>query len=116
MNTPTSTEAQATALRALKARMQDLEVTLNGDRTVSSRSEPTPMSLYSRVAAIAWGTWGSQSGVTGNFSDSYDVAAEQLLDMLARLKAIATDLEAIENELEASGAPWTPSRIPDWPR
>lgn len=113
-DTPTSTEAQSTALRALKARLADLRVDLSGDSTVTSRNEPAPMGLYSRVATIAYGTWNTQAGVTGNFSDSYDIAAGQFPAVLAELKSIAADLAAIEAELEAEGAPWTPSRIPDW--
>ncbi len=114
VDTPLATEQQATALRALKSRMQDLKVGLSGDSTISSRAEPVPLSLYSRVAAIAYGSWNTQAGVTGNFSDSYDVAAAQFPAILAELKSIALDLAALESELEASGAPWTPSRIPDW--
>ena len=114
VDTPDSTEAQASALRALKARMQELKVTLSGDRTRSSRNEPSPMSLSSRIASIAWGTWNAQSDVTGNHSDSYDVAAAQMPVVLTELKSIAADLAGLEAELEAAGAPWTPSRIPDW--
>ncbi|MEE4219072.1 MAG: hypothetical protein V2I48_15780 [Xanthomonadales bacterium] len=114
VETPMATEEQATALRALEARMQDLKVGLSGDSTISSRAEPVPLSLYSRVATIAYGSWNTQSGVTGNFSDSYDVAAAQFPAILSELKSIAVDLAALESELEAEGAPWTPSRIPDW--
>ena len=114
VDTPTSDETHATALRALKARMADLRVGLSGDSTVSSRNEPVPMSLYGRVATIAYGTWNTQAGVTGNFSDSYDVAAAQFPAILAELKSVAADLAALEAEMEAEGAPWTPSRIPDW--
>ena len=114
VDTPMATEEQAAALRALKARMQDLKVGLSGDSTISSRAEPVPLSLYSRIATIAYGSWNTQAGVTGNFSDSYDVAAAQFPAILAELKSIAVDLAALESELEAKGAPWTPSRIPDW--
>ena len=94
--------------------MQDLKVRLNGDATVSSRAEPVPLALSGRVATIAYGTWNSQSGLAGNFTDSYAVAAQQLPAVLAELKSIESALAAVEAELEAEGAPWTPSRIPDW--
>jgi photosystem II stability/assembly factor-like uncharacterized protein len=113
-DTPGSSEAHATALRGFKARMHDLKVGLNGDSTISSRAEPVPLGLSGRVATIAYGTWNSQSDVGGNFTDSYDVAAQQLPAVLAELKSIESDLAALEAELEAEGAPWTPSRIPDW--
>jgi photosystem II stability/assembly factor-like uncharacterized protein len=112
--TPGSSEEQAGRLRALSTRMQDLRVVLNGDKTVSSRAEPVPMDLTSRVNIIAGGSWQSQSAVTGNHRDSYEIAARQFPALLAELKAIAADLAALEAQLESAGAPWTPARIPDW--
>ena len=115
VDTPTSTEEQATALRALQNRMHDVGVALSGDSTVSSRNEPVPMSIYGRLAMIAWGTWASQSAPTGNHVDSYEVAAAQFPAVLAEMKAIDTELAELEAQLEAEGAPWTPARLPDWP-
>jgi hypothetical protein len=113
-DTPGATEQQAIAVRALNARMQDLQQQLGGDRTVSSRAEPVPMSLTARVRIIAGGSWESQSAVTGNYRDSFEIAASQFPEVLADLKAIAADLATLEAELEAEGAPWTPARVPDW--
>jgi hypothetical protein len=113
--TPAATEQQASAVRALNTRMQDLQIRLNGDQTLTSRQEPAPLSVKSRVSTIVQGSWGSQSAVTGNFQQSYRVAAEQFPLILAELKAISSDLERLEGELEAEGAPWTPARLPDWP-
>ena len=114
--TPGADEAQARALRDLRARMQDLRVQLNGDRTVTSRNEPAPMAIRSRVARIVNGSWGSQSEAGGTFRASYAVAAQQFPVVLDELRAVAGELETIERALEAEGAPWTPSRIPDWRR
>ncbi|MBT8053950.1 MAG: glycosyl hydrolase [Xanthomonadales bacterium] len=112
--TPAATEAQATAVRRLNARMQDLRVILNGDRTVTSRAEAAPQSIFERVAVIVGGSWGSQSAVSGNFRESYRVATEQFPPVLAELSSISADLVQLENELEAEGAPWTPARLPEW--
>ena len=113
--TPSTTAQQASAVRALNARMLDLQVRLNGDLAVSSRAEPVPLSLTERINTIAGGSWDSQSAVTGNYRDSYKIAAEQFPPILAELKAISADLVSLEAELEAEGAPWTPARLPDWP-
>jgi hypothetical protein len=112
--TPGAGESQAGALRALRSRMQDLRVQLNGDRTLTSRNEPAPLALRSRVGRIVNGSWGSQSEAGGTFRDSYAVAAGQFPGVLDELRAVAAELERIEQALEAAGAPWTPSRIPDW--
>jgi chromosome segregation ATPase len=113
--TPSATQQQATAVRALNARMQDLQVRLNGDLTLAGRQEPAPLALTSRISAIVGGSWESESAVTGNFRDSYAIAAAQFPPLLAELKAISADLTRLEAELEAEGAPWTPARLPEWP-
>ena len=114
-DTPSSSEEQALALRALNARMQDLKVRFSGDTTISSRAEPVPMSLNGRMYSIVGGHWDSQSSVTGNYRDSYQVAEQQFREALGELEAITTDLASVEAALQAEGAPWTPGRIPEWP-
>jgi uncharacterized protein YukE len=114
-DTPAATEAQAGALRDLRSRMQDLRVRLNGDATVASRAEPVPLPLLDRVAAVASGSWGSQSDVTPNHRESLRAAEEQFPGLLADLRSVASDLSALEAALEGAGAPWTPARIPQWP-
>jgi hypothetical protein len=113
--TPASGEDQAQALRALNARMQDLKVRFSGDSTISSRAEPVPMSLTSRISSIVGGHWDSQSALTENYRDSYRVAEQQFRQALTELHAVADDLAKVEASLQADGAPWTPGRIPDWP-
>jgi photosystem II stability/assembly factor-like uncharacterized protein len=114
-DTPASNEDQALALRALNTRMQNLKVMLSGDSTISSRAEKVPMSISGRINNIVAGHWDSQSSVPGNYRASYIIAERQFREALAMLKAIAADLSAMEAELQAEGAPWTPGRIPSWP-
>jgi hypothetical protein len=111
-DTPAATEAQGAALRALKARMQELRVALNGDSTRASRFEPAPLALLDRVGFIVGGGWGSQSAVTGNHRESFRIAGEQYRSVQAELTAVEDQLGALEAELDALGAPWTPARLP----
>lgn len=114
-DTPSASEEQAQALRALNTRMQDLKVLMSGDSTIASRAEKVPMSISGRINNIVGGHWDSQSAVPGNFIDSLAIADRQFSQALLELKAIVADLSAVETELQAEGAPWTPGRIPDWP-
>ena len=44
-----------------------------------------------------------------------EIAAEAFGSLLARLRELVeTDLAALEAEMEAGGAPWTPGRLPVW--
>ncbi len=115
VDTPSASEDQAQSLRALNVRMQDLNVKLNGDSTIASRSERIPMSISNRIGTIVYSHWDSQSDVPGNLRASYAIADTQFRAALQELKSIVADLATLEAELQAEGAPWTPGRIPDWP-
>ena len=112
--TPTAGDAERDVLQQLTGRLADIGVALNGDTTIGGRNEPTPMPIASRVSSLYWTLIYSQSPVGGNFRDSYDVAANEFAAALQALRALAADLESLENALELKGAPWTPGRIPDW--
>ncbi len=112
--TISSTESERNAINKLESRLADLRVMLRGDRTVSSRNEPSPMSIASRVSAIYGTTVFSQSAVGGNLSDSYSIAADEFADALASLQQAAKGIKDLETTLEGQGAPWTPGRIPTW--
>lgn len=113
--TPDTDQSHATAVRALNARMVDIQQSLHGDSTISSRNEAVPMSLTGRIGTIVYGTWDNQQGVTGNFRDSLAIAEDEFAVVLAGLESLEGDLEALEAQLESAGAPWTPGRIPSAP-
>ncbi|MFT5769724.1 MAG: photosystem II stability/assembly factor-like uncharacterized protein, partial [Lysobacterales bacterium] len=113
--TPSSDEAQAQALRSLNGRMREFQVMMNGDRSISGRAEKVPMSISDRIGTIVYGHWNSQSAVTKNYRDSFAIAEHQFIEALSDLKSIAVDLSEVEAQLQASGAPWTPGRMPEWP-
>jgi photosystem II stability/assembly factor-like uncharacterized protein len=112
--TPTARDAERDALQQLTRRFADIGVALNGDTTIGGRNEPTPMPIASRVSSLYWTLVHSQSPVGGNLRNSYDAAAKEFVAALQALRALAADVESLENALELKGAPWTPGRIPDW--
>lgn len=109
-------EAMAQRLRGLGSRLSDLQVMLNGNRTVTSRNESAPRAIASRVASIVGGHWESQSAVTPMHAQSYEVAASEFEQVLARLTDLSIELAGLEADAEAVGAPWTPGRVPMWKR
>ncbi len=114
-NTTDADPSQLARLNELETRLKDIAMVLHGDRTISSRSEPTPPSLSSRLSRVAWGGWDTHQGPTGTHRESYRLVAERFPPLLEELRTLVeTDLADYENALEAMGAPWTPGRIPVW--
>ncbi|MDJ0905974.1 MAG: hypothetical protein QNI96_08155 [Woeseiaceae bacterium] len=113
-DTPRATEADEQALRAIAARLADISVALEGDRTVASRNEPTPWSIAQRSGIVYQWLLDSQADVPGLYEESYAIAADEFATALRELQAVSRDLDALEERLDSLGTPWTPGRAPNW--
>ena len=115
MDTPSGNPEWPARLEAFENRLEDLKVELQGDSTVASRSEPTQPSILGRVGRVVSMQWTSSSAPTATQLRAYEIVAEAFGPVLEGLRALVTgDLTALEAEMEAAGAPWTPGRIPVW--
>ena len=56
----------------------------------------------------------STSAPTTTHKQGYEIAAQEFAGELAKLHSLSDQLQTLEKQLEAAGAPWTPGRIPDW--
>ncbi len=103
-------------LQELESVLDEADMALTGDQTVSSRNEPAPWSIMARVGEIrGWG-WQHQSPTTGSNVDALAAASEEFNAVLAQLRDVENRLTAFEDELEQLGAPYTPgSGVPTWP-
>ena len=109
-------DEQRALIQQLEAVLDEADKALTGDRSVSSRNEPTPWSIAARVSEVRdWG-WFTQSPATGSAKDALATAQQEFTTALTQLKDVETRLNALEDELEQSGAPYTPgSGVPSWP-
>ena len=111
--TPAAQAAVLTELDGLDKRLTDIMTRLNGDRTLGRLEEPVPPSIRERVGIAI--DWYVTSEPTQTQKDSYKYAGEEFTQVLADLrKVVEEDLKAVEDTLEAAGAPWTPGRLPKW--
>jgi hypothetical protein len=112
LDTPGADPKLAEAARAIEKRLQDQMTALAGDRTRGARSEPTEPSLMERVTAQLDAT----GPVTATAKRGYEIAADGFEKLLAEMRrTIEVDLKALQADLEAAGAPWTPGRgVPVW--
>ncbi|MFN0151877.1 MAG: VPS10 domain-containing protein [bacterium] len=113
-DTPGSSAALASDLRAIEARLLDVEVDLSGDPVLAARNESRPPGIADRIGSIIGGTWLTTSDPTATHRRAYDIAAEEFATTLAEFTALSRDLAALEQKADAAGAPWTPGRVPSW--
>ena len=115
LDTAGGSPAWVDRIDAIAEGLKDLEIELTGDPTVASRSEPTPPSIADRAGRALSGLT-SSAAPTGTHRRQVEIAAAAFGPVLDRLRALVeSDLAALEAEMEAAGAPWTPGRLPVWP-
>jgi len=98
----------------IKGQLNALSLQLNGDATRTRREFETVPSINGRVGLLEDGMWNSTCAPTQTFEDNYKIASKQLGPVIEGLKTVAQSIEAIEQELELKGAPYTPGRWPVW--
>jgi photosystem II stability/assembly factor-like uncharacterized protein len=109
-----SDAALVTKLNSIEATLRDIEEELNGDVALRAQVEPAPPSLLDRVTVAVNGLT-TTSAPTNTHREALTLAEQQIAPLLARLRqTIEVDLAAIERQLNAADAPWTPGRIPVW--
>ncbi|MEM7780030.1 MAG: glycosyl hydrolase [Pseudomonadota bacterium] len=110
-------DAQRMAIQQIEALMDETQVAMLGDRSVSSRNEPVPFSIAQRIGQIrGWG-WSHQSPVTGSDQTALEIVKTDFAAALAQLRDIELRVESLEAELAGMGAPYTPgSGVPTWPQ
>jgi len=113
--TPAADLSYRSRLNGLENRLKDLLIKLEGDPVISKHSEPQLPSITGRVQRIVGSQWTSTSAPTQTNMDAYNIAAGEFQDLLVKMRTlIQTDLKKLEDDLESKGAPFTPSRLPDW--
>ena len=99
----------------LRLRQLEFEQALHGDRSVSRRREPVLPGLLARIDRTVAAHWSSTSTATATHRRNYEIAAGAFAELHGEIAEVLAELEALQNELERVGAPWTPGRgLPRW--
>jgi hypothetical protein len=98
-------------LDRIETRAAQLAKTLTGDPVRGRWNAPAAPSVLDRLSTVAGGHWETRQAPTATQRASQEVAREQLERVAADLeRLLGEELPALEAELEAAGAPWTPGR------
>jgi len=99
----------------LEQRDREILRALRGDVEMAKRQEPVASSIDDRVGSVMEGERFSLAKPTQSHVDSYNIAAGEFAEQLGKLRTLVeVDLNKLEKDMEASGAPWTPGRVPEW--
>jgi hypothetical protein len=101
-------------LSAIRIQLREIDEALNGDRLLLQDEGQSRLSLKGRTDLIVSSLWVTTSGPTGTYQRAYDEARDDFAEVLSGLEAVNDRIRALEDELEAAGAPYTPGRMPRW--
>ena len=115
---PAADPALREEARALELRLMDLRERLTGEPTMARRSEPAMPGIVDRVQTVIGGHWSTTSAPTETHRRSYEIAVEEFSGIYDDLRQlIEQDLPALEDRVEATGAPVAVRyRLPRWRR
>ena len=114
-DTPAVDPVLLAEIESLRMRLTRINTELSGDRTLSKREDPSPLPLRQRVLEVLSNQMSTTSPPTETQRTAYLQAGAAFADVLEELRTLMLeDLVAVEQQLEAAGAPWTPGRVPTW--
>ncbi len=111
LDTPRADVAWLKTARDLRQIHSDLQVEMNGDRSLTRRYAAAEPGISSRARNAA-GSFNATSDATTTQQESYRIAGEQLADFQRRLAGLVDQLEDLEGRIEAAGGPPAPGKLP----
>lgn len=103
-------------VKAIAGELKEIKFQFDGQPAKASREEipPAEMPLGWRLSEMVFANINSTGNIVKNQKVALEVLSEELPVIIDKLNNIQNNrLKAIEKELEALGAPWTPGRIPE---
>lgn len=103
-----------TDVLSLEDKMRAIQLKMNGDNVAGRLDIDTPPSIQGRLFGAIYSGYGSTSDPTTTMKDQLQIASDEFEGVLNDLKAVINnDIKALEQKLEAAGAPYTPGRVPE---
>lgn len=118
-STPEAGKEMMNKARQAARELEEIRFALNGLAAKASQEEvpPAPVPLNTRLGNIVNAHIGNSAGITPAEKAELSILKEEFPPLLARLRQIAEkEIPAIEALLNQLNAPWTPGRIPEYPK
>ncbi len=113
-DTPSVSSEVFKRIDELRLRVKELQAAFDGDRTADRRMVARGPGIAERLYPIIGSLANSTQPPTGTQREQFDAAASEFEKVLPLVKQLDADIAALNTEMEAAGAPWTPGRFPDW--
>lgn len=114
-DTPAAEKQLGPVADSIETRDREILRALRGDEALAKRNEQVPASINDRITSAMENERFSLARPTQTDINAYNIAAAEFSEQLAKLHTLVdVDLNKLEKDMEAAGAPWTPGRVPEW--
>ena len=107
---PDLPEAVLGEARSLERRVAEIRIRLNGDGSVARRQFETPPSISDRIGFVIYASYSATQAPGEAQRTLVRDARAQYGELVPEIDALMADLQVLEVQLEAAGAPYTPNR------
>jgi hypothetical protein len=104
---------QAT-VSSLEIRMKQVEIALQGDRSIARKEFETLPGISGRVDNIVYNWWSTTQIPSTTYKEQLNLVKDLFRPVYNEVKQLDIEIEKIEAELEKQKAPATPGRLPDF--
>lgn len=99
----------------IEGQLRSVQQKINGDAIANRLDIDQVPSISSRLFTLIYENFNTTSDPTVTMKEQLQIAGEDFEGALAELKNLLTvKISALEQRLEAAGAPYTPGRVPEW--
>jgi hypothetical protein len=109
-----STGEVTTEVYALEILRQNIDLALNGNRSLSRREFENVPGLLERVEGMVDNLWSTSAQQTGTYVEKLKETKQVFKKIYADVKLLKQKLELLEKRLENMKAPYTPGRFPEY--
>lgn len=106
--------SQLAELSSIRTGLEKVNEALSGDNLLPRYEGQARMSLKGRTDLIIGSLWSTTSGSTGTYERAYQEARATFGTALSELRELHRRTQALADQLEKQGAPYTPGRMPLW--
>jgi len=106
--------SQLAELSSIRTGLKKVNAELVGDDILTRYEGQARLSLKGRTDLIIGSLWNTTSGSTGTYERAYQEAHSAFGAVLSELRDLHQRTQALEDQLEKQGAPYTAGRMPVW--
>lgn len=109
-----NTISMLTEVKQLEKKLDEIDMTLDGDASLSKREFETTPGLVGQIENVIGNLYGTTAMHSKTYEDVYEKVKKQFGAVYSKVIEADEALRSLEKKLDTSGLPYTPGRLPTY--